>query len=284
MATWSRPLQFTAILFGLLVALMGVLLLTAQFLRARVNYSHAVEGGRLSADDRVGYFSIDDSKIGLLHEVTFTMLSDPSGEEKPIYSILGNQVRRSNAGPILPDASPVSHVFTTDRRYADLLAGDYVSSIWTVAPLLMFEDKERLLATSFARFSHDNPEALLIHYPTEEELERENVDFSSGPSALLSYLWYVQKLVMPKLQRLSRSGQMFAAQRLARNTAAVLAAFSIENNALDQASRRRVNAVYLLELLFERPLDNLNALEAVTEELGSLTSMIDPEAELSEPG
>lgn len=256
-----------------LTVMLGLVIATATWLRSAKGYNAAVESGRLSSQNGVGFFTRDKDVIALLAQVPPVELLGPEDGDS-VFTVLRDAAPQG-AAPEPPEDSPAVDLLSADERLADAMRGVDVQTIWDAAPLLVFSDDERLLAASFAAFAERNPGAFAI----TEQIDADEEQGANGRSALLGYLWHVQSLVLPKLERLVRGGQPHAAQRLARNTTEVLTVFNIVNSGLDRVTRRRLNAVYLAEVLLERPDEVFRQRDEALAALRDLRIMIDPDGD-----
>jgi len=272
-----------ALLAGIPSLLLLLVLASASSLRSVTAYNSAIVSGRLSSEHGVGYFTGDKGVISFLGHIGYIGSEEEEVEEveeedesqgSSKYTILQSDAARSLKPPEAPGDSPAKDLLAANRTFASQLKGLNVTTVWDLAPFLVFRDEERFIPASFAQFARRTPGAFdLAPRSSGGDEERTN----RAKSALLGYLWYAQSLVVPKLRRLVQGGQPFAAQRLARNTVATLSPFNIVNAELDPVTLQRLNAVYLSEVLFERPIEVLQHKEETLNALHSIEAMMNPD-------
>jgi len=268
--------KMSALLAGLPVLLLLLVLASASSLRSMTAYNSAIVSGRLSSPHGIGYFTGDKGVISFLGHIGYIGSEEEEyeSERSSRYTVLQSDAARSLKPPEAPEDSPARDLLAANRTFASQLRGLNVTTVWDLAPFLVFRDEERFIPASFAAFARRTPGAFdLAPRSSEEDGERTN----RAKTALLGYLWYAQSLVVPKLRRLVQGGQPFAAQRLARNTVSTLSPFNIVNAELDPVTLQRLNAVYLSEVLFERPTEVLQHKEETLNALRSIEAMMNPD-------
>lgn len=271
--------RMPALLAGLPIVLLVLVIASATLLRSVREYNSEIVSGRLSPQHGVGYFTGDKGIISFLGHVGYIgsgeeEVEDDEGCESARYTVLRSDAAQSLKPPEAPEDSPAKDLLAANRTFASQLRGLNVNNVWDLAPFLVFRDEERFITASFAHFARRTPGAfdLALRSPGED-LDRSN----RAKSALLGYLWYAQSLVVPKLRRLVQGGQPFAAQRLARSTVDTLAPFNIVNAELDPVTLQRLNAVYLSEVLFERPVEVLQHRKETLNALKMIEDMLNPD-------
>lgn len=259
--------------------LLGITFISSYYLHSRVSYDRGITKGSLSPQEEPRYLTDDRTTIAVLRELAETSIRMPADEEDSAHTILGEKLPKPAEDDPDSRSQTVRYALEGDARLTKLLAGESIDAVWKLAPLISFEDREDLIVSAFAKTAEGQPGVFKVSVDSDDvgsDVSEAGDDPAEGRSALRGFLWYCQSMVFPKLERLSEARRYFAARELSKNTAAVLSYFEVENDAVDTTTRRRVSAVYLSEILFDRPMDNLTRANDVTAAMASLETLINP--------
>lgn len=260
------------------VASFGLLAASATYLKHIKTYNFGVERGYLSSDADPGTFLSEESDlVGTLGHMAYALKGGSVfyGENEKLLTTATGRVPSTLLKPATADpASPMSILLQNSGSYRRLFRGNEFYSLWEFAPFSQVFADQRSVTTALKRHAEQHPSRYTITTlprginPEQRQASIEERSFAR--SNLTGYLWYVQAFILPAAKRAAEQLHYYEARRLAREAADGLSAFRFQNQLVGRETLNRVNGVLLLEVLLQRPdqnlihhYDTLNAMTAI---------------------